>query len=203
MPTGKDICEKQLFALIDKIEKTDVDEKLIEPFLPAIYAKLSWLDREQLIKHFVSAEFNRFLNYYKNARDINVRERTSDRHNEKISYRERRKTPFVRVFVNIGSKHGLNPARLIGLINESLRSGNARIGKIEIMRNFSFFEIEKGVENTLIRAVRSEYFEGVPVSMEVAQDKPAFTPSPRKKKKKRNGGREERGDWKRKRRKRK
>lgn len=71
VPNGTDICKNRLYALIDKIEKVNVNEKQIEPFLPYIYEKLDWLDREKLIKHFVSAEFNRYLSYYKNSSDIN------------------------------------------------------------------------------------------------------------------------------------
>ena len=72
VPNGLDICKKRLYALIDKIEKVNVNEEQIEPFLPYIYEKLNWLDRKKLIKHFVSAEFNRYLSYYKNSKDINV-----------------------------------------------------------------------------------------------------------------------------------
>ncbi|MBA65072.1 MAG: DEAD/DEAH box helicase [Candidatus Marinimicrobia bacterium] len=72
VPNGLDICQKRLYALIDKIEKVKVNEEQIEQFLPYIYDKLNWLEREQLIKHFVSAEFNRYLSYYKNSKDINV-----------------------------------------------------------------------------------------------------------------------------------
>jgi len=72
VPSGLDICKKRLYALIDKIEKVNVNEEQIEPFLPYIYEKLNWLDREKLIKHFVSAEFNRYLSSYKNSKDINV-----------------------------------------------------------------------------------------------------------------------------------
>ena len=72
VPNGLDICKKRLYTLIDKIEKVNVNEEQIGPFLPYIYEKLNWLDREQLIQHFVSAEFNRYLSYYKNSRDINV-----------------------------------------------------------------------------------------------------------------------------------
>ena len=72
VPNGLDICKKRLYALIDKIEKVNVNEQQIEPFLPYIYDKLDWLDREKLIKHFVSAEFNRYLSYYKNSKDINM-----------------------------------------------------------------------------------------------------------------------------------
>ena len=71
VPNGLDICKKRLYTLIDKIEKVNVNEDQIKPFLPYIYDKLNWLDREKLIKHFVSAEFNRYLSYYKNSKDIN------------------------------------------------------------------------------------------------------------------------------------
>lgn len=71
VPTGPEICEKQLFSLIDKMEKVEIDER-IEQYLPAISEKLEWLSREELIKHFVSVEFNRFLDYYKDAGDLNI-----------------------------------------------------------------------------------------------------------------------------------
>ncbi|MEO5907177.1 MAG: DEAD/DEAH box helicase [Saprospiraceae bacterium] len=72
VPTGKEICEKQLFHLVEKVENVEVEEKQIAEFMPVIFNKLSWLDRDELIKRFVSVEFNRFLAYYKNATDINV-----------------------------------------------------------------------------------------------------------------------------------
>jgi len=135
VPSGKDICQKQLYALIDKIEKVNVDEGQIEPFLPAIYEKLAWLDREELIKHFVSAEFNRFLAYYKNARDINVSDRKSDRKKKNKG----RRISYTNFFINLGSKNSLEPVKLIGLINQALKSSSVEIGQIEIMKKFSFF----------------------------------------------------------------
>jgi len=89
VPNGLDICKKRLYALIDKIEKVNVDEDQIEPFLPYIYDKLNWLDREKLIKHFVSAEFNRYLSYYKHSKDINVVSFEKD--NKKRPKRKRRR----------------------------------------------------------------------------------------------------------------
>ncbi len=170
VPSGMDICQTQLMTLIDKVKAVDVDEKTIEQFLPAIYEKLEDLDREELIKHFVSIEFNRFLNYYKNARDINVGDRGRDR-NERRSRDDRQRTPYTRLFINVGASNRLDPGRLIGLINQGLDSGNAGIGKIEILRNFSFFEIEEGIENDLIDALKGRNFEGVPISIEVSQEK--------------------------------
>ena len=89
VPNGLDICKKRLYTLIDKIEKVSVDENQIEPFLPYIYDKLNWLDREKLIKHFVSAEFNRYLSYYKHSKDINVASFEKD--NKKRLKRKRRR----------------------------------------------------------------------------------------------------------------
>jgi ATP-dependent RNA helicase DeaD len=163
-PGGKEVCQKQLFALIDKIKDVEVEESQIEPFLEDIYQKFEGLSREELIKHFVSAEFNRFLAYYKNARDLNVTKR------DRKSPRERRRHAFTRLFVKVGQKNGLTPHRLIGVINEALDSGDAEIGKIEIMRNFTFFEVDENVSESLIQALDGKVFEGVELKPEISKD---------------------------------
>ena len=93
VPSGLDICKKRLYALIDKIEKVDVNENQIEPFLPYIFEKLNWLDREKLIKHFVSTEFNRYLSYYKDSKDVNEEsfEKVDNNRKTKRKRRNRRK----------------------------------------------------------------------------------------------------------------
>ena len=93
VPNGLDICKKRLYALIDKIEKVDVNEEQIEPFLPYIFEKLNWLDREKLIKHFVSTEFNRYLSYYKDSKDINedTHDKDSNKRHPRRKKRNRRK----------------------------------------------------------------------------------------------------------------
>ena len=93
VPSGLDICKKRLYALIDKIEKVDVNEDQIEPFLPYIFEKLNWLDREKLIKHFVSTEFNRYLSYYKDSKDLNEEsfEKVDNNRKTKRKRRNRRK----------------------------------------------------------------------------------------------------------------
>ena len=136
-----------------------------DSLLIANYDKLEQLSREDLIKHFVSAEFNRFLDYYKNARDINVPDKA------KRSSKERRSVYYSRLFINLGSKQNLTPTRLIGLVNESLNSSSASIGKIEILKNFSFFEIEEGITKQAIREISGQNFDGIRVSVEKSQPK--------------------------------
>ncbi len=170
VPSGLDICKKRLYTLIGKVENVEVDEQQIGQFMPDIYKKLEWLEREELIKHFVSTEFNRYLSYYKNARDINISGdsmggKRSKR--EKRSREDRRNTSFAGFYVNVGFKHKLNPGRLIGLINECLRSSDAVIGKIEVMKTFSFFEIDNKWESKLFVGFKGKKFEGIPLLIEV------------------------------------
>ena len=157
VPAGKEICENQLFHFIERLEKTDVDHNEIERFLPAVYEKLSWLSREELIKHVVALEFNRFLDYYKGASDlatpveierenITFREKKSKKRNGRNSNGSRKQGPeegFTRFYINLGQKDRLTPPDLIGLVNRSTRQRNVDVGKINIMRTFSFFEVDK------------------------------------------------------------
>ena len=189
VPGGKEICGKQLFTLIDKVEKIEIEEAQIEEFMPDIYKKLEWLSREDLIKHFVSLEFNRFLAYYKNDKDINISTKSDQREGRgrdrddrdrgdrdrgdrdggrRDGGRERRSSDeFSRFFVNIGTKDGLNAARLIGLVNENLDNDSAEIGKIDILRKFSFFEIEKKYSDDIINKLNKAEFEGISVAAEL------------------------------------
>ncbi len=174
IPTGKEICERQLFNLIDKVEKIDVDQAQIDPFMDVIYKKLSWLTREELINHFVSIEFNRFLSYYKNAPDLNINENESDR-KEKDSRKGRKRRDndnFTRFFINIGSKKKLSPVKLMGLINDQTKKRDIQIGKIDIMKTFSFFEVDKSFENDVVSAFKDFKYKGMNVSIEVAKEKP-------------------------------
>lgn len=182
VPTGLDICQKRLFALINKIENIEVNEAQIGPFLPAIQEKLAWLDREQLIKHFVSAEFNRYLSYYENAPDINLTGHPKDFKKGRRGTASRPSRGFKRFYVNLGFKHKINPAKLIGLVNECLRSNEAPIGHIEILKNFSFIEVDASFAAQLIEAGHKKKYAGVKVVIDPAADKPEHSKNPRKKK---------------------
>ncbi|HRW63931.1 MAG TPA: DEAD/DEAH box helicase [Bacteroidales bacterium] len=173
IPTGKEICKKQLFHLIDKMEKVEVDHEQIEEFLPEIYKKLEWLEKEDLIKRFVSLEFNRFLDYYKNAPDLNIPDEKDFKQNDKEKGRRSRGSDkdFKRLFINLGKNHGLNAARLMGLVNESTRERNIPIGKIDIMKSFSFFEIDMQYTDKVLKGLNNAVFEGVNVSSEIAKER--------------------------------
>lgn len=170
IPTGKEICQNQLLKLIDKVQDIKVNESEINDFLPSIYEKLKDLDREELIKKFVSIEFNAFLTYYQNAPDLNDSEhmRGADRNSDRGNKR-RDDENMTRFFINIGKKDKLNPARLIGLINDQRIAKNIEIGQIEILDTFSFFELDKNYEKETMSAFEGNDvdFEGRNVNVEI------------------------------------
>ena len=167
VPTGKDICSKQLFNLIEKIEKVKVDEKQISPFLPEIYKKLDWLSREELIKHFVSAEFNRFLDYYKGNKDIKI----NNDSNSKATKTEKKRNVFENLSINIGRKHSVSPIELITLINRITKTNDVEIGSIDIRQSYTLFEIDKNVFKTLIDKSKDFDFNGIGLNIKKSKDK--------------------------------
>jgi ATP-dependent RNA helicase DeaD len=185
VPSGKEICEKQLFNLIDGVERVKVNEDQIAEFMPVIYKKLDWLGREDLIKHFVSVEFNRFLKYYENAPDINVDEsRQSFRDSAPYAKgkrgrkgrsdrpeRNRGGYDFSRFFFNLGKKNGINKRNIIDLVNEHLPQKNAEIGDIEVMKNFSFFEVDKRYEKEILKSFKNAKYKGQRIGIDIAKGK--------------------------------
>jgi ATP-dependent RNA helicase DeaD len=124
-----------------------------------IYSELEYLSREELIKRFVSVEFNRFLAYYENAKDING--------DTGKSSRNRSNDNFTRYFINLGKLDQLTPASLIGLVNTNLKKHDFAIGQIEILKSFSFFEIENSIEeSTLIEALNNHEFNDKTINVE-------------------------------------
>ncbi|QQS34833.1 MAG: DEAD/DEAH box helicase [Ignavibacteriales bacterium] len=166
VPSGKEVCEKQLFHLIDRMEKVEVDYTQIDPLLPDIFRKLEWLDREELIKKFVSVEFNRFLDYYRNTPDLNSPSdrKSTGKHKDSVE-------GFTRFFINLGRTDDLKPGSLMGLVNEFTGIKDIEIGDIEILKTFSFFEIDSEFEKLVISSFQNKQFKKRPIVLEVAESK--------------------------------
>ncbi len=179
IPQGDVICEKQLFNFVDKIEKVKVNEEEIERLLPSIFRKLEWLDKEDIIKRIVSLEFNRLIEYYQVAEEIfEPTERSSRRKKgeARTSQYDRydggsrqAEKGYSRLFINVGKIDGINPAVLMGFINDNVKS-KVPIGKIDLMRNFSFFEVPEEHATKVINTFKGMHLEDRKLLVQFAQD---------------------------------
>ncbi len=172
VPGGREICEKRLFNLIDRMEQVSIDEEQIGEFLPAIEKKLEGLDREELLKRFISIEFNRFLEYYKDAGDLNVDQEGRRDKDRKEKTKRRGDGGFTRFYINLGSKHNMSATNLMGLINEATGDKNIEIGKIDMLRKFSFFEVEQGAEQKIINGFANAVVEGEAIEVQISKPEP-------------------------------
>ncbi|MFP4019621.1 MAG: DEAD/DEAH box helicase [Bacteroidales bacterium] len=183
IPSGKEICEKQLFNRINSIEKhTEFENPQIEPYLPEIYKKLSWISKEDLIKRFVTLEFTRLLDSYKDAPDINISEKEAS-NNRGTGSKERGQKSFTRFFLNIGSDQKVSKNDLIGLVNRMIKKTKIEIGKIEVLNAFSFIEIDSAQEKLFQDAFQGKSFNGKKINVEIAknQEKPSRRRSKKRK----------------------
>jgi ATP-dependent RNA helicase DeaD len=185
VPKGKEICEKQLFSLIDRMEHVEVDNDEIDNYLPAIFKKLEWLSKEDIISRFVSLEFNRFLNYYKDAEDLQVakfenanadrkggrrdgrrNDRKSDRfEDDTLKISRKAEKGFTRLHLNVGKKDGLYPNVLIELINQTESGNKVKIGKIDLTRKDTYFEIRSDQAKSLLDELKNVFYRGRKVTV--------------------------------------
>jgi ATP-dependent RNA helicase DeaD len=174
VPTGSEICGKQLSRWVDKLEAVSTGHKEIEKLLPEIQARLENLDKDELIRRVVSLEFDRFLDDYRNEEDIiepvHTKEEKWSRSGKKGSHGQMDEN-YARLFINFGKADDFFPDQLISLINSNTRGMKVPIGKIDLYRDFSFFEVEAGYSDDLIKAMKNAKYMGKRVVVQIAQEK--------------------------------
>jgi ATP-dependent RNA helicase DeaD len=162
IPGAFEVCEQQLIHLSNTAHDVEVNPDIL-PYMPAMIKKFEDLSKEDLIQRFLSVEFNRFLDYYKNATELNI-----DPSGARISGGRPDGVEMVRYFANIGEMDGLDKSGMVRLICDTSGLSNSQIGKIELHRSFSFFEVP-----VQFAQIVEKKFEGAtqgrrPISIEVS-----------------------------------
>ena len=193
MPTGTQICEKQLYKVIDDLERIQVSEEQIEGFLPEIFRRLDWMDKNDIIKRIVTREFGRFVRYYQDAPELEeVTRKDADDEKRKKKDRRRAQKGYTRFFINIGKKDHVQPVHIIEMLNRNV-AGRVDVGRIDLMQSFSFFECPEEYTEEILSGMDGVNYKGRQVHVEVAEtrsegdsvqeDRPARERKPRADKK--------------------
>jgi ATP-dependent RNA helicase DeaD len=164
IPTGPDVCQKQLLALMHKVHEVKVNEGEIGEFLPAVYEELKDLSKEELIKRFASIEFNRFLDYYRNAPDLNVEAQRGAAGSERYA-------SGSRFFINVGKMDGVDVSRLIELIDDYAGVTKKDIGRIDLKGAYSFFEVENSKVDDIMKGINGISYKGRQIRVELTETK--------------------------------
>ena len=156
LPEPREICSKQLYHVIDDIERVEVDEEEIAPFMEEVQKRWAWLDKDDLIKRVLSREFGRFLQYYANAPEIEAPS-GSEKSGGKGSRRKDDHTPeegYTRLFLNVGKIDKMYAREIMGLINNNVKGDKVEIGRIDLMKSFAFVEVKNEDADRVIKSMK-------------------------------------------------
>lgn len=180
IPSGKDVCRKQFFHFIDKMLKADISHGEYETYVPLLQEKFADVSKEEILTRVAALEFDRFLQYYENAADLNVRD---DRRSERSSERSRERTSdrreggktfqrgssggsgYKRLFINLGTKDGFYKASFLQFVLDLSDLKKEVLGKIDMKEMNSWIEIESGAANKMIQAIDGKKFKGRKIRM--------------------------------------
>ncbi|CAN5142377.1 DEAD/DEAH box helicase [soil metagenome] len=203
VPSGAEVCQKQLIALMRKVREVKVNDTEIEAFLPQVYEELNDLTKNDLIKRFASIEFNRFLDYYRNAPDLNGDQKRSERperggdgftsdrrdRSERSEGSDRgyndRSAGGTRFFINLGKMDGLDKSKMLEVIDQFTGLEKKDIGQIDLMGAYSFFEVDASLSDKVLKGFNKAELQGRQVRVEVTEPRSGGGAS---------GGRSSRGD---------
>ena len=178
VPSPRHIIEKQLYNLADRIERVQVDEEEIAKYLPGVSRKLGWLSEEDLLKRVFSMEFNRLLDYYKDAPTIDfIDEKPRKEKKEKEqrkpmtdAEKDRRTAErgMARIYVNLGKNDGFFAGNLIDILNHQLPGARVDVGRIDLLPKYSLFDVKKGDARRVVEGLKGLDFVGKRIYAEVA-----------------------------------
>jgi ATP-dependent RNA helicase DeaD len=180
VPTGKEICEKQLFHIIENIEAIDVQNEELNAYMPIILKRLEGLSREDLVSRLLSVEFNHFLDYYKNAPDLNIDEFGGGENREgRRAARKKesgRDTPrhheqnndYTRLFFNTGRKERVEPPHIIKLIQKGAGKPGIDVGRIDIYDGFTYVDVDARYADDILDNLNGLDFRGRTLRVDVA-----------------------------------
>ena len=179
LPTAEEICKKQLYKAMDNIMKADVDEEEIAPYMEEIMRQFAYIDKEDIIKKMVTIYFGRFLEYYKNAPEI---EKPTGSKREKDGKERKQRTQgggsrgkreaepgFQRLFINLGKADGFYPGEIMQFINKHVR-GHVEVGHIDLLQKFSYIEVPEEDGRKVMNALSGTKYKGRIVRCNDAED---------------------------------
>ena len=177
VPSPRYIIEKQLYNLADRIEKVDVNEEEIGKYIPGVIKKLDWLDTEDLLKRVLSLEFNRLLDYYKDAKVLDLpleskkKEKKADCAPRTDEEKDRRvaERGYERLYINLGKSDGFFAPNLIDMLNAEIRGTRVDVGRIDLLSGYSLFDVRSGDAHRVVSALKNGDFFGKRVYCEIAQ----------------------------------
>ncbi|MDE6532249.1 MAG: DEAD/DEAH box helicase [Muribaculaceae bacterium] len=179
VPSPEHIIEKQLYNLADRLERVEVNEDEISKYIPGVRKKLEWLSEEDLLKRVLSLEFNRLLQYYQDMPDIDLnapekgerKEKERGKREKMDKDRRQAQDGYERLMVNVGKAQGFFPGNLMELVNRNVVGSKPDIGRIDLLPEYTLFDVRKEDARKVLDALRNVDFFGTTIRPEIASER--------------------------------
>ena len=188
IPAGKDVCRKQFYHFMDNLLQLDIEDDSYEPYIPMLEEKFADVSKEEVLNRLAAHEFKRFLKYYENAEDLNVRERTREyRERDPKAFTERRDITrrrdtrgrefggnggdYTKLFVNLGTKDGFYKASFLQFILDMSDLKKDSLGRIDMKEMNSWIEVDKKSAPQMIRSIDGKKYKGRSIRMNDADQR--------------------------------
>ena len=173
LPEPRDICTKQLYHVIDDIERVVVEEEEIAPFMDEVRKRWEWFDKDDLIRRVLSREFGRFLKYYAVEAPLSSPQEGEKSSRSRKDKRREAEEGYVRLFLNVGKIDGMYAREIIGLLNKNVQGDKVAVGRIDLMKNFSFIEVKQEDLNRVLKGLKHGVtVKGRSVVCDISTDEP-------------------------------
>jgi ATP-dependent RNA helicase DeaD len=156
VPDGVEVCEHQLLAWIKKVKTVEINEQGISKYLPSTFEELKEIDKTELVTRMVSLEFNRFLEYYRNAEDLNIDFSKKDHVRDKDSY----KGGGNDIFINLGIMDGFDNGKMLKYLTETTGLPSDVFGRINLKGVYSFIGVQESSVSDVLGSFRNEVYKG-------------------------------------------
>jgi ATP-dependent RNA helicase DeaD len=186
IPTGKDVCRKQFFHFMEKLLEADISHGDYETYVPMLEEKFADISKEEVLKRVAAMEFDRFLKYYENAEDLNVRERHREYRDSSRDIGDRRPLErrreirareygnggdYSKLFVNLGTRDGFYKSSFLQFILDMSDLKKDVLGRIDMKEMNSWIEVDKSVAGRMIKAIDGKNYKGRRIRMNDANSR--------------------------------
>jgi ATP-dependent RNA helicase DeaD len=181
IPTGKDVCRKQFHHFMEKLLEADISHGDYETYLPMLQEKFADVTKEEVLQRVAAMEFDRFLKYYENSGDLNIRERERTKVGERSPFdREKGRTRdnrdrdftggggYEKLFVNLGTKDGFYKASFLQFVLDMSDLKKDVLGRIDMKEMNSWVEVSKDAAKQMVAALDGKTYKGRRIRMNEA-----------------------------------
>ncbi len=162
IPDGAEVIRKKLFFHLEQIAKAEPQADFAKLYHDMIHEQFADVDKDELIRKLIWLQLRETIDAYQDSDDLNAGYESKDKDR---NFGNR----YVRLFINLGEKDGLNTAKLVQFITESVDVQANVIDRVTVRDLSSFFNVPGDAAEYILEHLGQKKFKGRKVRVDQAE----------------------------------